>query len=142
VFEGRRGTQSILWLRRFDSEEAKALPGTENAAMPFWSPDSESVAFFVGGVLHRIDLGSGFVRRLARAPQPRRGAWSRDGIIVFGAGSVGPLFSVPADGGAVQQVTSLLPGQTHQPMARVSSGSAPVPVVRPRDRGYAWWGRS
>jgi eukaryotic-like serine/threonine-protein kinase len=113
VFQGRQGDHSILWLRRFDSEDAKALPGTEDGAMPFWSPDNESVAFFAGGVLKRIDLASGFVRRLASAPQPRRGAWNRDGIIVYGAGSVGPLFSVPADGGGVQQVTSLLPGQTH-----------------------------
>src|ERR1700683_912181 len=37
--EGRR-----LWLRAIDSAEARILPGTEDAGIPFWSPDSRFVA--------------------------------------------------------------------------------------------------
>jgi Tol biopolymer transport system component len=87
--------------------------GTDNGSMPFWSPDGQSIGFFAQGVLKRIDLPRGFVRTLAKAPQPRRGSWNRDGTIIFGAGSVGPLYRVPADGGAVEQATDLLPGQTN-----------------------------
>ena len=81
--------------------------------MPFWSPDSRSVGFFADGLLKRVDLADGAVRTLARAPQPRRGAWSDDGTVIFGASSVGPLLRVHADGGPVQPATSLLPGQTN-----------------------------
>jgi eukaryotic-like serine/threonine-protein kinase len=113
IFQAREGERSLLWLRPLDSEEAQPLMGTERGTMPFWSPDGGSVAFFADGVLKRIDLASRFVRTLANAPQPRRGAWNNAGMIVFGAGSVGPLYGVPAEGGAVQQVTTLLSGQTN-----------------------------
>src|SRR5207247_929708 len=35
-----------LWYQPLDALEAKPLPGTENAVLPFWSPDSHSVAFY------------------------------------------------------------------------------------------------
>jgi dipeptidyl aminopeptidase/acylaminoacyl peptidase len=84
--------------------------GTDGATFPFWSPDSRSVGFFAAGSLKRIDLEGGFVRTLASAPNPRRGAWNSEGTIIFGA-SVGPLYKVPADGGAITEATKLLPGQ-------------------------------
>jgi Tol biopolymer transport system component len=112
VFQAGQG-QPRLWLRPLASEESRPLTGTEGAIMPFWSPDSRSIGFFADGILKRIDLDGGFVRTLASAPQARRGAWNRDGTILFSAGSVGPLYSIASDGGAVKQVTNLLPGQTH-----------------------------
>ena len=111
VFSGIAGEP--LLLRRLDSHEPHALIGTEDGTMPFWSPDSRSIGFFAQGVLKRIDLAGGFVRTLANAPQPRQGTWNHGGTIVFGAGSIGSLQRVPADGGAVQPATSLLPGQTN-----------------------------
>ena len=36
----------VLWVRRLDRVEATSLLGTEGAYSPFWSPDSESIAFF------------------------------------------------------------------------------------------------
>jgi len=111
AFSGGRGRP--VWLRRLESDAATPLIGTASGTMPFWSPDNRSIGFFADGVLKRIDLDSNFVRTLAAAPQPRHGAWNADGTIVFGAGSVGPLYRVPADGGNVQPATRLLPGQTN-----------------------------
>jgi eukaryotic-like serine/threonine-protein kinase len=111
AFSGGRGRP--IWLRRLESDGATPLMGTVSGTMPFWSPDNRSIGFFADGVLKRIDLDSNFVRMLAAAPQPRRGAWNTDGTIVFGAGSIGPLYRVPADGGNVQPATRLLPGQTN-----------------------------
>jgi hypothetical protein len=45
-----------LWVRELDSLEAKALPGTENARFPFWSPDSHSLGFFYTDAVKRIDI--------------------------------------------------------------------------------------
>src|SRR5207302_1900083 len=36
---GKGGGQPLLWVRALDSLEARALPGTEAALFPFWSPD-------------------------------------------------------------------------------------------------------
>jgi hypothetical protein len=100
-----------LWLRRFESDEDRPLMGTEGAGYPFWSPDSRSVGFFADGALKRVDLAGGFVRTVAGAPNPRRGAWNSEGTILFGA-SAGPLSRVRADGGAGEEATALLPGQS------------------------------
>ena len=40
---------SQLWIRPLDSLESQALRGTEEAASPFWSPDSRSIGFFTPG---------------------------------------------------------------------------------------------
>ena len=51
------------------------------------------------------------MRTVAIAPNPRRGAWNREGTILFGASS-GPLSRVRADGGTAEEATTLLPGQS------------------------------
>jgi Tol biopolymer transport system component len=104
--------EAKVWLRSLDQEQPRLLAGTERAEQfLWWSPDSRSVAFFADGVVKRIDLDSGFVRTVAPAPNANRGAWSDQGIILFGA-SAGPLSRVSAQGGAVQAATALLTGQS------------------------------
>ena len=38
---------------------AAALPGTEGAAAPFWSPDGRFLGFFADGKLKKIDVEGG-----------------------------------------------------------------------------------
>ena len=38
-----------LWLRAMDALQAQAMPFTEDASYPFWSPDSRSIGFFATG---------------------------------------------------------------------------------------------
>ena len=103
---GAAGTQQ-LWIRRLDSLHATTLTGTDGAGQPFWSPDSQSVGFFAGGKLKTIKVRGGAPQTLADAPFPLGGAWSRDGVILFGRAIGSPLFRVPAGGGATTQATSL-----------------------------------
>jgi Tol biopolymer transport system component len=112
VFSAFDGLTHRLWLRRLESSEAQPLAGTDRGEMPFWSRDGRSIGFFADGELKRIDIADGFVRTLAPAPSPRWGSWNASGTIVFGGVAMGPLQSVPAVGGAMTQVTDLLPGQT------------------------------
>ncbi len=52
-------SQAPLWVRRFDDLHPALLPGTEDAFSPFWSPDNQSIAFFVGDKLLRVDASGG-----------------------------------------------------------------------------------
>jgi Tol biopolymer transport system component len=96
-----------LWIRSLDSLEAQLLPGTEDGLQAFWSPDSRFIGFFAGGKLKKIEVSGGPATPLADAPVNRGGAWSREGIIVFGATPAGPLSQVSSNGGQVTPVTAL-----------------------------------
>jgi Tol biopolymer transport system component len=108
-----RGQQAI-WLRRMGSLEAHPLPGTEGAGVTgFWSPDSRYLGFFAGGKLFKIDVFGGPPVVLASTLPGLGGAWSRNGLILFGSNSALPVLrSVLAAGGEVKPVLS--PDKTRQ----------------------------
>jgi Tol biopolymer transport system component len=97
----------VLWLRPIDAIDARALPDTEGAALPFWSPDSRSLAFFGDGKLKRIDIADGTLQDLCNVGRGVGGTWNRDGVIVFAAGLGSGLSRVAASGGDPQAVTTL-----------------------------------
>src|SRR5262245_19078583 len=105
AFTAATGGKAHLWARALNAAEARALPGTEGASFPFWSPDSRFIGFFADGRLKKIGVSGGLVQTLCDAPLPFGGAWSRDGVILFGQ-PVG-LFRISAMGGEVTQVTTL-----------------------------------
>jgi len=98
--------EPLLYVRPMGSLEARALPGTEDAGRPFWSPDSKSVAFFAGGKLKRIDLAGGSPIALCDANLGRGGAWSTNGIILFSTQNSG-VQRIPSSGGTPSPVTKL-----------------------------------
>ena len=102
----RQGSRT-LWLRRIDSTELSELPKTENATFPFWSPDSNAIAFFSGGKLRRLDLASNTVQTIADAPNGRGGDWHEDGTILFTPDGEDVLYAVAATGGTPKAVTTL-----------------------------------
>ena len=101
-----------LWVRALDTLTAQPLPGTEDAAMPFWSPDGRSIAFFAQGKLKKIDVEGGQPQTLCEVGQPRGGSWSRDGVILFGTLNIGPLYRVSSSGGQAAVLTKLTQQQT------------------------------
>jgi Tol biopolymer transport system component len=88
------------------------LAGTEGATLPFWSPDSRSIAFFAGGALKRLDLGGGAPQILAPATNGLGGTWNADGVIVFAPSRTMPLMRVSVTGSPAVAVTTLGPQQT------------------------------
>jgi serine/threonine protein kinase/Tol biopolymer transport system component len=98
--------QSRLWVRGLDAESARPLAATVDAQLPFWSPDSRSLGFFVGTQLKRIDVDSGDSQTLASVWAPGGGTWNRDGTILFSTANV-ELFRVPATGGESAKATTL-----------------------------------
>src|SRR5207253_4298954 len=58
-----RGTdRPILAVRAFDADDARQVPGTEDATFPFWSPESRFIGFFADGKLKTIDPNGGPVQ--------------------------------------------------------------------------------
>ncbi len=103
---------TMIWVRPLDASTARALPSTEGAGRPFWSPDSRSLAFFAGSQLKRIALAGGLPTVLTDEPG-RDVAWSADGVMLIGGGDR-PLRRLPASGGVPTPVTALAPGEiTH-----------------------------
>ena len=101
-----------LWVHALDQGSSRELAGTDDAAFPFWSPDSQAIGFFARGMLRRIGASNGSPPvTLCDAPSGRGGAWSIDGVIVFSAGAVGGLSRVPAAGGAPSLVTKVDPSR-------------------------------
>ncbi|MBL8295483.1 MAG: serine/threonine-protein kinase, partial [Bryobacterales bacterium] len=98
--------ETLLHVRPLESLEARALPGTEGAGRPFWSPDSKSLAFFARGQLKRIDVGGGSPITLCDTAVGRGGMWSEDGFILFTT-QYGVVQRIPASGGTPTAVTKL-----------------------------------
>ena len=103
---------TMIRVRPLDASTSRALPSTEGAGRPFWSPDSRSLAFFAGSQLKRIALAGGLPTVLTDEPG-RDVAWSADGVMLIGGGNR-PLRRLPASGGVPTPVTALAPGElTH-----------------------------
>jgi eukaryotic-like serine/threonine-protein kinase len=96
---------SALFVRLTGSPTFRRLGGTDDASLPFWSPDSRSIAFAAGGRLKRVEASGGAPKDLSEAAGFSGGAWSADGVIVFG--SPKGLYRVSAEGGKPEPVTAV-----------------------------------
>src|SRR5215472_17441992 len=101
------GAGGRLWLRSIESGEVHPLEGTESSEFPFWSPDSRRVAFFAAGKLKTVDASGGAPMTLCDAPNPRGGAWSSKGVLLFTPNIRSALYQVPEAGGTPTPVTTL-----------------------------------
>ncbi|MBE0591428.1 MAG: serine/threonine-protein kinase, partial [Gemmatimonadales bacterium] len=109
VYVAERGTTTQLFTRRLDSDSIAALPGTDGAYGPFFSPDGEWVGFFVGAELRKTPLSGGSPVALAQVVEPYTATWTPDkGIVV--AEYLGTRLSVvPASGGPPMPLPVQLP---------------------------------
>jgi Tol biopolymer transport system component len=99
-----RNGHTQLWLRRMDASEAQPIAGSEDAANPFWSPDSRYIGFFVPGKLKKADVSGGAVSDICAAGAfGMGGAWSSRGVIVF-ATLADALRRVPDSGGTPKRI--------------------------------------
>ena len=112
AYRARRGDgMPLLWVRDLASGEAQPLPGTEDASLPFWSPDSRDLGFFAGVALKRVSAAGGPVRLVTDSVGPWTGygaSWAPDGTIAVSRQA--GLFRVPADGGTMTPLTQLPSG--------------------------------
>ena len=82
--EGKRQ----IWIRALDAIDARPLTEGDTGTRPFWSPDSRSIAFMIGGKLRKMDIAGGAPQTICDAPTGSDGSWSQNGTILFdGRGS-------------------------------------------------------
>ncbi len=111
VFGGIADGKLMLRVRDLDSNEVRALPGTETAESPFWSPDGRFLVFFSRAKLRRIELSTGSIEVLGDAELGRGGTWGSNGDILFTPKSIGPIYRISASGGQPEPATRLEPGE-------------------------------
>jgi Tol biopolymer transport system component len=103
--------RAALWVRPINSLDARMLPGTEGAGEPFWSADSEFIAFASGTgsehQLKKVGAHGGAVQTITDLGSAGIccGSWNRDGIIVFSHRGV--LHRVSGSGGEAVNISEL-----------------------------------
>jgi Tol biopolymer transport system component len=108
VFVGVKDSTARLMVWRLDETSPRAIPGTEGAKQPFWSPAGDAIGFFARQKLMKVALADGAPVELADAPDGRGGTWSGSGTILFGRDLIeSPIFQVSDRGGTATPVTRL-----------------------------------
>jgi len=128
------GGRPRIWVRPLGGLNAAALPGTEDATLPFWSPDGRSIAYFTQGTLMRVDVAGGAPTKICDVSGGRGGAWSSTGVILVSQSSATALLKVSEAGGTPQPASAFDPkrGDTSQRW----------PEFLPDGRRFLFWLRS
>jgi serine/threonine protein kinase len=103
------GGKPLLWVRPLAEPAAHPLAGTENAMLPFWSPDSRWIGFFSEKQLKKIPANGGAVQVLVESMSDGfGGTWGPDGTILYSSGS-GGLSRISSSGSSATPATVLNP---------------------------------
>jgi serine/threonine-protein kinase len=111
--DGRRIIQAVLdsngvyrlLIRDLGSTAVVAVPGSEGASEPAFSPDGDWILFFSEGKIRKMPAGGGTSTVLANS-STNAGSWSDDGWILYTKSGDG-LWRVRAEGGEPERLTSL-----------------------------------
>jgi len=105
-----------IWLRGLTEDAARSLPGTDQAISMFWSPDGQSLGFFAGGQLKRLNVGGGAPVKVCdvRINIGLSGSWGQQGDILFATVQGEGIWRVSAGGGTA--VDAIVPAES---LARV-----------------------
>jgi serine/threonine-protein kinase len=137
VFPARapNGKQQLA-SRLLDQAQATLLPGTENGADPFFSPDSQWVGFFADRKLKKISVQGGAPLTLCDAYYDYGATWGEDGTIITALNLLSELSRVPATGGRPQPLTRLVKGEaTHRWPQILPGGQAVLFTAAPNGVG-------
>ena len=101
------GGRPQLFIRPLQSLDARALPQTEDAISPFFSPDGRWLGFFSGGQLKKVPVAGGIPTVVCDAQVGFGATWGSNDVIVFAAATGTGLSRVPAAGGTATPATTL-----------------------------------
>ena len=105
------GAVRHLFIKRLDAPEVRQVPGTEDAAYPFFSNDGQSIAFFASGKLKKWSASTesvSVIAELGASGFGATGSWGADSKLLFGEYNDAPtegIRRVAASGGTVEILT-------------------------------------
>ncbi|GAC1434451.1 MAG: hypothetical protein NVSMB58_20630 [Terriglobales bacterium] len=103
AYVGAESGVSHLYVRRLDEFEPVAIPDSEGATFPFFSPSGDWIAFFSQGKLKKAPVNGGVPLVICALPTFFGGTWTPQDIIVVAVPGFG-LATVPSAGGDLQKV--------------------------------------
>ena len=95
-----------VWVRTFEDPEFHALPGTEGATRPRWSPDSRYLAFFADNKLKKILVSGGRPETICQAAGGSDCSWGRGDQILFDGDGAHPTIRMAAAAGGEPHVVA------------------------------------
>lgn len=108
AFTLRHNGISQLYLRSLDSADPIAVPNTEGAFGPFFSPDDQWIGYFVPGKMMKVPtVGGAPIELCTIGGNPRGASWGKNGFIYLAPIATDGLSKVPEAGGTPQPFTSL-----------------------------------
>jgi len=150
VIRARGANGSQLFLRELSGFETRALPGTQTAATPFFSPDGRWVGFWrpEDRILRKVSVSGGPPIEIGPTDVPQTALWGPGDEILFATGFPGSeLWSIPAEGGKPQEIVvrdrsegetislrARVPGRRDLLVASIRAGEAWLEVLS-RDTG-------
>jgi WD40 repeat protein len=114
AYTARLGDTSQLYLRALDRLEPMLVPGSENAYIPFFSPDSHWVGFFARGKLKTAAVAGGVPQDICSAGDAIGASWGSDDMIYFTPLWTKGIWRVPARGGREELVIAPEPGKSER----------------------------
>jgi len=139
VFAARRNPDAPqqLYVRRLDETAATALPDTDNAVAPFFSPDGNWIGFETGMELKKVAVTGGAPIAVASAISSRGASWTDDGAIVFSPSQERGvrLMRVSSSGGTPVPLTTLAEDEAIQAWPQVLPGGRGVLYTSSRVTG-------
>lgn len=106
VYVGQGPSGPQLFVRRTDGFDTRALPGTEGAFHPFFSPDGQEIAFFADDQLKRVSTTGGPVSVVTAAGDATGGSWTDGGEIVISIQDTRTLVVVQSNGLARREISA------------------------------------
>jgi Tol biopolymer transport system component len=133
VFAGNKANGGPLYRRTLGRIDAEAIPGTEGAATPFFSPDGRWLGFFADGRMRKVALAGGPALPIVSASSVSEASWGEGDVIVYAtrvASGRNQLFTVSAAGGASQPLTTPDSTASHFAPAFLPGGKAVLFTIR------------
>ena len=105
-----------LFVRALNAATATEIPTSgSSAGFPFWSPDSQQIAFTSNGTLQRVDLSGGPpVTICSDCNAANGGTWNRDGVILITNRTTRTLIRLSVAGGEAKPLHPLATGEAAQ----------------------------